>query len=293
MSPRGSQPLSPSSLPSPTQKKFYFSRSTDIFLFQAVLACNPFEADYGNTPERWQEVADMLKLQGYPASARTCQDRTENALKSLGKQLAESRRASGIDEKHDEWMKLAEQVAELKKDAKEERARKKTRPREQREQAIKMREEATRNIRLKTDPEGPSDSERGSVVPGKRGRGPGLSTREAWGNMEKWRRMDGERADSMKALEQERIDLEHRRMEKEQAHWEEERKDKEACLERELACREKEQARWEEERKDKEACLERELARWEEDRKDRQAQREREYVLMKLFAEMVKNPKQP
>jgi hypothetical protein len=74
------------------------------------LCYNPFEAEYGHHRDRWQAVADVLQSQGYVASPRACQERTEKAIKFLKKKQAESKRASGIDEEEDEWTKLAEQV---------------------------------------------------------------------------------------------------------------------------------------------------------------------------------------
>jgi hypothetical protein len=104
--------------------------------------------------------------------------------------------------------------------------------RKQYEQAAQIRESATRNISSTADAAELSGSEENSVETRKRGRGPCLSSREAWSKIDEWRKVIEEREANKVTLEQERIDLERQKLKMDQERWDEEHKDRQAQREK-------------------------------------------------------------
>ncbi|ETV98838.1 hypothetical protein, variant [Aphanomyces invadans] len=93
---------------------FRFSVSADIDLLKEVVMVVPFDAAYGQTSARWDEVCEhMRQLHGNAMTSVCCRKRFDDLLPAFKKSSLKALRASGTEEEYLERDQLMQDISDM------------------------------------------------------------------------------------------------------------------------------------------------------------------------------------
>ncbi|ETW06268.1 hypothetical protein, variant [Aphanomyces invadans] len=93
---------------------FRYSVSADIDLLKEVVMVAPYDAPYGQTSARWEEICDhMRQLHGDSLTTASCRKRFDDLLSAFKKSTLKALRASGTEEEYVERDQLMQDISDM------------------------------------------------------------------------------------------------------------------------------------------------------------------------------------
>ncbi|KDO22368.1 hypothetical protein SPRG_11320 [Saprolegnia parasitica CBS 223.65] len=119
-------------LPTKTKKTFRFSVASDVDLLKEVINVAPYDAPFGQTIARWEEVTEHMRgIHGEHVTFTGCRKRFDDLMAAFKKDALKAMRASGTaaevcerDLLLEDISDLMDAVADKKKAAKEDKGKK-------------------------------------------------------------------------------------------------------------------------------------------------------------------------
>lgn len=129
--------------------RFHFYPEHDIALLNQVIADRPFLAGYGQTDDKWNDVAKALKPAGITATPRSLRERFKSLVELFRSEDYGNLRKSGSEELYGERERLLTEIIELIDSEKKEREEKKAKTARDNLVAQQMREAAMVTLKEK------------------------------------------------------------------------------------------------------------------------------------------------
>ncbi|KAG9407141.1 hypothetical protein AC1031_001837 [Aphanomyces cochlioides] len=93
---------------------FRFKAASDIDLLKEVIHIQPFDAHFGQTKSRWDEVGNhMMEIYGDKVTVVGCRKRFDNLIHAFKQDAVKSLRASGTEEEYNERDQLLQDISDL------------------------------------------------------------------------------------------------------------------------------------------------------------------------------------
>ncbi|RHY14925.1 hypothetical protein DYB32_010807 [Aphanomyces invadans] len=108
-----------SDLSDATKRKtaFRFTIAADVDLLKEVALVAPYDAAYGQTTARWDEIGDnMRSIHGDTITASSCRKRFDDLLSAFKKATLKALRASGTEEEYNERDQLLQDIVDMVKE---------------------------------------------------------------------------------------------------------------------------------------------------------------------------------
>ncbi|ETV92427.1 hypothetical protein H310_13306 [Aphanomyces invadans] len=93
---------------------YRFTNTADVDLLNEVVLVAPFDAGYGQTTARWDEIGDnMRSIHGEAITAICCRRRFDDLLAAFKKATLKALRSSGTEEEYNERDQLLQDIVDL------------------------------------------------------------------------------------------------------------------------------------------------------------------------------------
>ncbi|ETV97437.1 hypothetical protein H310_09765 [Aphanomyces invadans] len=105
-----------SELSDTTKRKpaYRFTIAADVDLLKEVVLVAPFDAGYGQTTARWDEIGDnMRSIHGEAVTAICCRRRFDELLAAFKKATLKALRSSGTEEEYNDRDQLLQDIVDL------------------------------------------------------------------------------------------------------------------------------------------------------------------------------------
>ncbi|RHY20134.1 hypothetical protein DYB32_010101 [Aphanomyces invadans] len=93
---------------------FRFTIAADVDLLKEVVLVAPYDAAYGQTTARWDEIGDNMRgIHGDAITALGCRKRFDDLLSAFKKATLKALRASGTEEEYNERDQLLQDIFDM------------------------------------------------------------------------------------------------------------------------------------------------------------------------------------
>ncbi|CAK4312458.1 unnamed protein product [Aphanomyces euteiches] len=93
---------------------FRFKAASDVDLLKEVIYVQPFDAPFGQTKLRWDEVADQVTdIYGDVVTVMCCRKRFDDLMSAFKHDTVKALRASGTEEEYNEREQLLQDISDL------------------------------------------------------------------------------------------------------------------------------------------------------------------------------------
>ncbi|KAG9403279.1 hypothetical protein AC1031_005925 [Aphanomyces cochlioides] len=94
---------------------FRFTAASDVDLLEEIICKRPFAADYGQTLQRWEEIAAAMNaMHGEDAlTAASCRRKFDDLVINFKRETMKSMRASGTEEDYTKRDHLLQDICEM------------------------------------------------------------------------------------------------------------------------------------------------------------------------------------